>query len=201
LENQGRRPYRIPPGGSNGIGILGYVRAYEEIRAFTADTRTDFDRIYLAGGSGGTHAGLLAGIQHFGDDTAVVGVNVTPYDDVEMRRKILRNVHQANDELDVDLEEIETRIDIRSGYLGPGYATPSEDDLRTIVEVGSKEGLVLDTCYTAKAFRCFLEEAEPGATNLFVHTGGSYGLFPLREQVRRAVAKFGSSEGDESSTF
>jgi D-cysteine desulfhydrase len=83
----------------------------------------------------------------------------------------------------VDEGRVRDAITIDSGYVGPGYAQPQESDIATIREAGREEGLILDTCYTSKAFRGFLEHSQPDETSLFVHTGGSYGLFPHREDL------------------
>jgi D-cysteine desulfhydrase len=76
---------------------------------------------------------------------------------------------------------------VLSGYTGPGYADPDEGDIETILRAGRSEGLILDPSYTGKAFRAFLEESRAGERNLFIHTGGSYGLFPQRERLTKAI--------------
>ena len=51
----GKKYYKIPCGGSNAIGALGYVNCMKEI----ADTGMHFDYVCCAESSGGTHAGLV----------------------------------------------------------------------------------------------------------------------------------------------
>jgi D-cysteine desulfhydrase len=190
LEREGRTPYVIPAGGSNPIGTLGYLRAYEEIRAFSAENDVQFDRIFVATGSAGTYAGLLAGALYFGDPVDVVGVSVSNYTESELLEKTERNVAGLSEILGDSAPDPELVPDNASfvDYLGPGYAEPSEADVDVIVEAGRLEGIVLDTCYTGKAFRAFLEESGPDETNLFVHTGGSYGMFPLRERLTERLS-------------
>ena len=72
LKAEGAKPYVIPGGGSNALGSLGYVRCAEEI----LDAPTRFDAIVACSGSGGTHAGLLAGLRAAGDATPVHGISV-----------------------------------------------------------------------------------------------------------------------------
>lgn len=186
LEARGRTPYVVPSGGSNGLGALGYVRAYEEIVADATEHGITFDSVYTAAGSAGTYAGLLAGALLAGDDVDIVGVNVTAATSEELAEKVLDTLAECEDvveEYSFDLDEAAERISFLDGYTGPGYAIPADEDLATITEAGHEEGLVLDTCYTGKAFRGFLENVESGETALFVHTGGSYGLFPKREEL------------------
>src|SRR5690606_42014352 len=58
----------IPIGGSSALGAAAYVPVARELRE-----RLDPDLVVVADGSGGTHAGLVAG---FGDHARVLGVDV-----------------------------------------------------------------------------------------------------------------------------
>lgn len=185
LEDQGRTPYYIPAGGSNPLGTLGYFRAYNEIHDDMTSEGRWFGRIYFATGSAGTQAGLVAGSLYHDDPVEIVGVTVSTYSHDDLADTITRNVLGAADlvpDLTPTPEAIRDRLHFLD-YTGPGYAEPADEDLATIREAGRKEGLVLDTCYTGKAFRAFLEHTRPDETNLFIHTGGSYGLFPHRDRL------------------
>ena len=59
-----RTPYLVPPGGSTPLGCVGYVRAALELRdQVIAGELPEPSHIVVALGSGGTAAGLLAGIR------------------------------------------------------------------------------------------------------------------------------------------
>jgi 1-aminocyclopropane-1-carboxylate deaminase/D-cysteine desulfhydrase-like pyridoxal-dependent ACC family enzyme len=65
---------------------------------------------------------------------------------------------------------------------GPGYSIPSEEGNEAIELMMRLEGIVLDTCYTGKAFAGLIRRAREGYYKpednvLFVHTGGAGGLF------------------------
>jgi 1-aminocyclopropane-1-carboxylate deaminase/D-cysteine desulfhydrase-like pyridoxal-dependent ACC family enzyme len=62
-----------------------------------------------------------------------------------------------------------------------------------IVAAGRDAGLVLDPTYTGKAFRAFREHVADARSgrHLFVHTGGSYGLFPERDAIGAALDRAG----------
>ena len=76
----GRPYYKIPCGGSNAIGALGYVECAREI----AGQGLHFDHIICAEGSGGTMAGLALGAKLFLPGTTVHGmmVDTDPFDKI-----------------------------------------------------------------------------------------------------------------------
>ena len=79
LRSEGRRPYAIPVGGASVPGVAAYALAVDELRG---QLDRDPDWIVVADGSGGTHAGLLAGL---GADspTRVIGVDVGTRPDLD----------------------------------------------------------------------------------------------------------------------
>ena len=81
---------------------------------------------------------------------------------------------------------LETSVEIPVPDLvemwGPGYSIPSEEGNEAIAMMMRLEGIVLDTCYTGKAFAGLVRRAregfyQPDDNVLFVHTGGAGGLF------------------------
>ena len=76
LESEGRRPFCIPVGGASVTGVIAYADAVDELHAQLAADGSPIspDWIVVADGSGGTHAGIVAGL---GDAaTGVIGVDV-----------------------------------------------------------------------------------------------------------------------------
>ncbi|MBS3780113.1 MAG: D-cysteine desulfhydrase family protein, partial [Desulfovermiculus sp.] len=61
LAAEGRKGYIIPGGGSNSIGATGYVACAQELQEQFFDQGLVIDRLVVASGSTGTHAGLLTG--------------------------------------------------------------------------------------------------------------------------------------------
>ena len=61
LRAAGRRPYPVPRGGATPLGALGYVRASVELAAQLAGLDERPAGLWLATGSCGTQAGLVAG--------------------------------------------------------------------------------------------------------------------------------------------
>ena len=168
--------YRIPCGGSNALGTLGYVECAREI----AGQGMRFDHIVCAEGSGGTMAGLALGAKLFLPGARVHGmmVDTDPFDEIT-----LRLMREAADLIGADAEVNSNDFDLRD-MCGPGYAIPSAEGNAAVSLMAEKEGLFLDPVYTGKAYAGLMAMAREGAFRpednvLFIHTGGAGGLFAL----------------------
>ena len=175
----GRPYYKIPCGGSNALGTLGYVDCAREI----AGQGIRFDHIVCAEGSGGTMAGLALGAKLFLPGTKVHGMMVDrdPFD--RITPALMR---EAAALLEAPLEISPRDYHLRD-MCGPGYAIASEAGNAAVSLLAEREGLFLDPVYTGKAFAGLLEMAEEGAFSeeeniLFLHSGGAGGLFAIRMQ-------------------
>lgn len=186
LRAEGRRPYCIPVGGSCGLGNLGYVACAEEILAQSEEMNLRFAATAVATGSGGTQGGLVAGMRLL-KGVPVIGMAV---EGTRTEQEALAAA-QAAETLrllggdDVGLGD---SVVVMDDFVGPGYARPSEA-MREAVSLAARfEGLVLDPVYTGKAFAGFLALARSGRYGqsdalLFVHTGGTPGLFGYPESL------------------
>ena len=184
MERMGRasgRPfYKIPCGGSNALGSLGYVACAQEIR----DQGPRFDYLVCAEGSGGTLAGLALGAKLFLPGTRVCGmmVDTDPFDEIT-----LRLMKEAAALLELDLEPEPGDFMLRD-QCGPGYAVPSPEGNAAVRLMAEQEGLFLDPVYTGKAFAGLIAMAEEGQFKeddrvLFLHSGGAGGLFALDAEI------------------
>ena len=70
---EGRKPYVIPIGGSNALGLIGYVRAARELLEQARVQGVEFTHVVLASASGGTQAGLALGLALEGSNAPVIG--------------------------------------------------------------------------------------------------------------------------------
>ena len=168
--------YKIPCGGSNALGSLGYVDCAEEI----SRQGIHFDYLVCAEGSGGTMAGLALGAKLFLPGTKVYGmmVDTDPFD--EITPALMR---EAAALLGLDLEITDRDFFLRD-MCGPGYAVPSEEGNAAISMMAKEEGLFIDPVYTGKAFAGLIAMAKEGAFTpsdnvLFLHSGGAGGLFAV----------------------
>lgn len=169
---RGRRVYKIPCGGSNALGSLGYVDCMREV----SESGIHFDHIVCACGSGGTAAGTILGAKIYMPDTHVIVsmVDTDPFD-VIVPELMKQSAALLGSDAEIPVPDL---IDM----CGPGYSIPSEDGNEAIAMMMKLEGIVLDTCYTGKAFAGLVKRARAGEFKpednvLFVHTGGAGGLF------------------------
>ena len=176
---RGRPYYKIPCGGSNALGSLGYVACAREI----AQQGTHFDHIICAEGSGGTMAGIALGAKLYLPGTKVHGmmVDADPFDEITPR---LMREAAALLEAEVDITPNDYRL---RDMCGPGYAIPSAEGDAAVRLMAEKEGIFLDPVYTGKAFAGLAAMAKegafkPGEKVLFLHTGGAGGLFAIGKE-------------------
>lgn len=194
---QGLKAMCIPTGGSDGLGIWGYIAGAEEL--LTDCRRAGFvpEQLICASGSGGTQAGLTLGCQLLGAPSQVTGYAVCD-DEAYFVRKVADDVldwQRRNPEYDEQRFQFDrSRIIVIDDYIGPGYAIANEDIYQAIALVAQQEGLLLDPVYTGKAFHGLLQDIKKGryagSKNLvFVHTGGQFGVFPQRSGFRSSWDK------------
>ncbi|MBE7424261.1 MAG: D-cysteine desulfhydrase family protein [Zoogloeaceae bacterium] len=186
LRAEGQRPYCIPVGGSCGLGNLGYVACANEILLQSDEMNVRFDAVVVATGSGGTQGGLVAGMK-LADGVPVIGIAV---EGTRTEQEVLAAGQAAEALRLLGQEEtgIESTVEVLDEFVGPGYARPSESMREALSMAARFEGLVLDPVYTGKAFAGFIALARSGRYGkdqslLFVHTGGTPGLFGYPESV------------------
>ncbi|MEI7905463.1 MAG: D-cysteine desulfhydrase family protein [Candidatus Firestonebacteria bacterium] len=189
---KGRHPYIIPLGGANGTGALGYYEAFVELQAQSRAAKKYFDRIVIADGSGGTHAGLEAGKFSCGSDIEIIGISVL-FKKAKIVNEVYKDLGEALKILNCAGPH-STGITVYDEYLGPGYAIPSPLTLEAIKTVGRLEGIVLDPVYTGKAFGGLMDLIEKKKINkrekiLFIHTGGYPGMVNMKEEhIKRLIS-------------
>lgn len=184
LAAQGRRPYFIPVGGSNALGSLAYRDALLELATQASSEGCRIDHIVLPTGSGGTHAGILAGVEEAGLPCRVHGISVSRPS--EQARAIVAGLVQ-------DIFALENRPagntvapQVDDSLVGPGYGQPTAAMREAVELVARTEGILLDPVYTGKAMTGLLSlirsgNIGPDETVVFWHTGGAPGLFAYPE--------------------
>ncbi len=186
-ENKGGKAYCIPTGGSNALGLWGYIECAVEILNQCRDNEIEPDAIVCASGSGGTQGGLSLGCYLAGSSVPVHGMAVCDSVDY-FESKIRADVHEWQTCFD---NKVKPSIDLKNSvplftndkYIGPGYAKGYADMYATVAWLARNEGVILDPVYTGKAFHGMMEEIKTGSLSnckniVFVHTGGIFGLFP-----------------------
>ena len=186
--SQGRRPKIIPVGGSNASGVWGYIAAVEELRDDFRRADITPGTIIHATGSGGTQAGLIAGLKLHKLDVTVHGYAVCD-DAGYFHNKIHTDLTAWKHEYSVNIDVDQLPIITNDKHLGLAYGEASPEVFQTIKMVATEEGVVLDPVYSGKAFHGMLEEIKLGRYDhekdiVFVHTGGIFGLLAQQEQLQ-----------------
>ena len=171
--------YIVPVGGSNALGALGYVQCAIEIEQQTPE-HIVFDKIIVASGSAGTHAGLAIGLQELLPTTQLIGVTVsrTQQDQAPKVEKLQLELAQL-----LEIKNI-PNIQLWDSFFAPMYGMPNSAGLDAIKLLAQKEGILLDPVYTGKAMAGlidYLENSTEKTPVLFIHTGGAQALFAYSE--------------------
>lgn len=181
LKREGRHPYIIPGGGSNPIGAAGYVACADEIESQLFDQGLNIDAMVCASGSGGTHAGLLAGFHGSHAHVPLVGINVR-FPRVRQEETIYQLASQTADYVGVDEPISRDSVICFDDYVGPGYSLPTAAMVEAVNVTARLEGILLDPVYTGKAMAGLFDLVRQGYFSrgqnvLFLHTGGSPALY------------------------
>jgi 1-aminocyclopropane-1-carboxylate deaminase/D-cysteine desulfhydrase-like pyridoxal-dependent ACC family enzyme len=182
LTRAGRRPFAMPVGGASITGVTAYVDAVDELRGQLDGASVDW--VVVADGSGGTHAGLIAG---FGADVAVLGVDVGTRPDLDEVVPRLAAEAAAR----AGRSAPPTTVVIDHDRFGAGYGELTDDGREAIELAARFEGLVLDPVYTGKAMAGLIDLCRqgffrPDQNVVFLHTGGSAALFAYEADLASA---------------
>jgi D-cysteine desulfhydrase len=160
--------FAIPIGGSSLPGARAYAEVAQELMA-----QLDFDLVVVANGSGGTQAGLAAGL---GDHARVLGFDVGAQDGIEAFVTDL--AAQAAQAIGVAAPGGAAQVNF--DHKGQAYGVPTDGCLEALTLTARSEGLLLDPVYTGKAMAGLITGARAGRFAgrrvVFVHTGGLPGL-------------------------
>ncbi|PWW21631.1 D-cysteine desulfhydrase [Geodermatophilus normandii] len=176
LRADGEVPAVLPLGGSSVTGARGYLACAAELQEQAPGAR----HVVVAVGSGGTMAGLVAGL---GADR-VLGVDVGAVPDPAERVAGLVTA----------LGGSPGALRLRRDQVGDGYGARTDAAVTALGTAARTEALLLDPVYTAKALAGLAAavadgSVRPGEPTVFVHTGGLPGLFghPLAAELAAGV--------------
>ncbi|UTF60537.1 1-aminocyclopropane-1-carboxylate deaminase/D-cysteine desulfhydrase [Gilvimarinus sp. DA14] len=184
---EGRKPYIIPTGASDEVGLWGYVAAARELAEDFRKARIDNPLVVCAAGSGGTLAGLAVGLANYCPQAEVLGIAVCDNESYFCRR-VEEDVQAAIARYPGSGLKLPVNFTINDAYIGPGYALGYPALFESISTLAAGSGIILDPVYTGKAFYGMLDLLERGELSqrdiVFVHTGGIFGVFPQRDNLQ-----------------
>lgn len=174
LTMQGYSPYYVYGGGHTFAGGLAYIDAIEQMKNYCDQIEWFPDYIFLASGTGSTHAGILAGIDKYKLHTKVIGISVAR--EKQRAEKIVENFYKGLCEKN-NIEFLQNDVVIADDYLCGGYEKYNVHIKELSENSIKKYGFTLDTTYTGKAFYGMLDYMKKNNMNgnvLFWHTGGIF---------------------------
>ncbi|WP_020593864.1 D-cysteine desulfhydrase family protein [Kiloniella laminariae] len=181
LKTEGKTPYIIPVGGSNATGALGYATAAMELLDQCRSQKTTPKALYHATSSGGTQAGLIAGLISAKRPFPVIGIEVDGKAD-PVREAILEIVPRTLEKLGrFERWDPDHDLEVVTGYSGESYGLPTDAGQKAMELLARIEGILLDPVYTAKGFAGLLDHIRQGRfkksdTVIFLHTGGAQAI-------------------------
>lgn len=179
---RGKRVYFMPVGGHAPAGCLGYVLAAVEIEEQLRERGIEQATIVASAGTGGTLAGLLAGFHLLKSRHTALAIDVG-----KLWRAFPESIAALASEICALLGEPHS---FRAGdvpiieraYVGKGYAHLTSESTAALRLAASREGLLLDPVYTAKAMAGLIDLIrqkwwDRNQHVVFLHTGGAPALW------------------------
>lgn len=189
LRKEGKKPYIVPGGGSNGIGALGYSSCALELMEQLAKESLDIDTIVVPSGSSGTHAGMAVALKALNSKINLVGINVSRTTE-EQKDTVFKVAQEHIEVLGLD-KNILRRDDLIciEDYVGEGYSLKTEGMKNAVEVFAREESILLDPVYTGKVADGFLDLIKKdyfkeGSNVLFLHTGGSIALYAYQNYFK-----------------
>ena len=190
LRAQGRKPYVIGVGGSNGVGATGYVVATLELMEQLRAGGQRVDHLLFGTSSGGTQAGIELGARITGFTGRLHGLSIDN-DDPEHREYEIEVAQIANEcaaYIGSDVRLTKNDITVVRGYMGEGYGVVGDFEREAIRLIARCEGIILNPVYAGRAFGALVDLIRKGVlkrgeTVLFWHTGGAPALFAYAKEL------------------
>jgi D-cysteine desulfhydrase family pyridoxal phosphate-dependent enzyme len=187
LRRRGERPYLIPVGGSSSVGVFGYASGTLELLMQAFQMGEAPSHLYFANGSRGTQGGLVLGKSMFSAPYKIQGIAVSG-GGVEKTARGVRIVNEASETLGISSGVTGEDLLNDESYVGPGYGVLTPACLEALRLFAHSEGIFLDPVYTGKAAAGMIDHIrrgviDPGGTVVFLHTGGTPGLFARANEL------------------
>lgn len=197
--------YIIPIGGSNTIGLFGYLEQFNEMIKQNIDNF--IDDIVVTSGSGGTMSALAIANYLTGSKFKIHSFCVCDNSNYFYNhlKKEFNDLFGSENKLDTN-----SLVNIIQCSRGLGYAKSTIEELEFLVDFFKQTGIILDPVYTGKVMYALVNllngkkptldyENDKMANNflanlkgnriLFIHTGGQLGNFDNNKYLEYAMDK------------
>ncbi len=186
-EEQGERVYRIPMGGSNEMGILGYAECGVEVDKQAKDLGIGDAYVVSTIGSMGTYMGILAGLKSIKSDLKLLGISIFPYPE-GLKNSLAEYGLKIKKFFGLDFNFEDDDFFVRTEYDFGDYNNPVKEVREAVYYMARKEAIILDPCYTGKTFAGLLDiirkgDIPQGSNVIFMHTGGLPGIYTEHHRV------------------
>lgn len=194
IKEQGHKPYIVSVGGSmpgfsmeKPLGAISYTQAFVEMMEQARAQDVPVSHVVHSSGSGGTQAGLLVGSKALGGTVRIVGISVS--DEKEAFSHIVLEIcRQTVKSLGLEPSVSRKEVIVFDEYIREGYGAVNKEVAEVIRLLFTKEGIVLDPVYTAKAMAGLIDLIKKGYFQkddciVFFHTGGTPAIFPYRQTL------------------
>jgi D-cysteine desulfhydrase len=190
LRTQGRKPYVIGVGGSNGIGATGYVVAMIELMEQLRLSGQKVDHILFGTSSGGTQAGIELGARITGFTGKLHGLSIDKNEPEHLayESEVAQIANECAAYIGSEVRLVQADVSVVYGYMGEGYGVVGNLEREAIRLMARCEGIVLDPVYVGRAFGALLDlirrgRFRRGETVLFWHTGGAPAVFAYAREL------------------
>src|ERR1043166_6192650 len=190
LRPQGRKPYVIGVGGSNGIGATGYVVAMIELMEQLRLSGQKVDHILFGTSSGGTQAGIELGARITGFTGKLHGLSIDKNEPEPLayESEVAQIANECAAYIGSEVRLVQADVSVVYGYMGEGYGGGGNLEREALRLLARCEGIVLDPVYVGRAFGALLDlirrgRFRRGETVLFWHTGGAPAVFAYAREL------------------
>jgi len=173
--NAGQVPYVVPRGGASAVGAVGFFAAAEEFGRQVDALGARSGNIVIPLGSGGSTAGLLAGLAANHRPWTVTAVSVSrPPEEIE--EPIINTAVTCATLMGCSVRpaDITSRLRIVDGR-GDGFGALSVDENLHADHVAACTGLLIDPTYNAKSLYWMRSAGALEGPVVYWHTGGALG--------------------------
>jgi 1-aminocyclopropane-1-carboxylate deaminase len=186
-EDKGEKVYFICTGGSNNIGMLGYYDCALELDKQLKEMKLEDPRVITTVGSMGTYMGLFAGQKNEDLGFRLTGIAIEPFPD-GIEKTAIEYYNSCKNQFGMKFDAKESDFDLTCDYHRGAYNNPCKEVREAIYYLGSKEGIIMDPCYTGKTFAGILEMVEKGEIAkgenvVMIHTGGIPGIYTKHHRL------------------